>query len=85
MAWLIYTLCTITAATCAVLLLTSFARSGYRLLLWSGLCFVGLTMNNLLLVIDKVVLPEADLVLMRSAVALVSMCMLLYGFVWDSE
>lgn len=85
MAWLIYTLCTVTAATCATLLLTSFSRSGYRLLFWSGLCFAGLTLNNLLLVFDKVVFPETDLALIRSSVALISMCMLLYGFVWDAE
>lgn len=85
MAWLIYALCTIAAATCAALLLNSFSRSGYRLLFWSGLCFAGLTLNNLLLVLDKIVFLEADLALIRSLVALASMCMLLYGFVWDTE
>lgn len=85
MAGTIYALCALTAALCAVLLLQSYARSKYRLLLWSGLCFVGLTINNLLLVIDKLFVPQTDLSVWRSAVALLAMCVLLYGLVWDTE
>jgi hypothetical protein len=84
MASIIYTLCALTALLCAVLLLLSYARSGYRLLLWSGLCFAGLTLNNLLLVLDKLVLPN-DLSLWRSSTALAAMCVLLFGLVWDTE
>ena len=57
MAGIIYGLCTLTAVLCAVLLLQSYRRSRYELLLWSGLCFAGLSINNLLLVLDKVVFP----------------------------
>lgn len=85
MAGTIYALCALTAALCAVFLLKSYARSKYRLLLWSGLCFVGLTINNLLLVIDKLFFPQTDLSVWRSAVALLAMCVLLYGLVWDTE
>jgi hypothetical protein len=67
------------------LLLKSYARSRYRLLLWSGLCFAGLTLNNLLLVLDKLVFPAFDLSVWRSAVALVAMCILLYGLIWEAE
>jgi len=81
----IYALCALTAALCSLLLLQSYARGRYRLLLWSGLCFVGLTLNNLLLVVDKLVVPQIDLSPWRSAVALVSMCILLYGLIWDVE
>jgi hypothetical protein len=81
----IYALCALTAALCAILLLQSYARSGYRLLLWSGLCFAGLVINNLLLVIDKVVIPAIDLSLWRTGAALLAMCILLYGLVWDAE
>jgi hypothetical protein len=66
-------------------LLNAYAKSGYRLLLWSGLCFAGLTINNLLLVIDKLVIPDGDLSLWRTASALGAMMILLYGLVWDSE
>jgi hypothetical protein len=85
MAPVIYSLCMLTALVCAWLLLRAWRRSGYRLLLWSGLCFAGLTVNNLLLVVDKVVLPAVDLSIWRTSVALVAMAVLLYGLIWESE
>jgi hypothetical protein len=81
----IYSLCAVTALLCAWLLLQAYGRNRYRLLLWSGLCFVGLTANNLLLVLDKVVLPEIDLSLWRSGIALLAMLVLLYGLIWNAE
>jgi hypothetical protein len=85
MAAAIYALCALTAALCTFLLLQAYARSRYRLLLWSGLCFAGLTLNNLLLVLDKLVLPDIDLSIWRTLTALVSMAVLLYGLIWSSE
>jgi hypothetical protein len=41
MAAIIYTLCALTALAYAYLLLQDYRRGGYRLLLWSGLCFAG--------------------------------------------
>ena len=82
---LIYSLCALAAAICAFLLLQSYRRGGYRLLLWSGLCFVGLTLNNLILVADKVLVPHIDLSLWRTSVALAAMTVLLYGLIWDAE
>lgn len=85
MSGVIYALCALTAILCAVLLLQSYGRSAYRLLLWSGLCFSALAVNNLLLVLDKVVFLQVDLSVWRSGVALLAMCILLYGLVWDAE
>jgi hypothetical protein len=86
MASAVYFLCALTAILCAWLLLQAYlARGRYRLLLWSGLCFVGLAANNLLLVVDKLVLPDVDLSLWRTSVALVAMMVLLYGLVVDAE
>jgi hypothetical protein len=82
---LIYLLCALTALLCAVLLLRAYARSRYRLLLWSGLCFAGLTVNNTLLVLDKVVLPDVDLSLARSMAALLAMAVLIYGLIFDER
>lgn len=84
MAALIYLLCAATALICTGLLIRAYLRSRYRLLLWSGLCFAGLTLNNLLLVLDKMVV-EMDLSIWRILVALVAMSILLYGLVWDAE
>jgi hypothetical protein len=85
MGAVIYSLCALTASICAVLLLQAYRRGGYRLLLWSGLCFVGLTINNVLLVFDKLVFLEMDLSLWRTASALAAISVLLYGLVWDTE
>jgi len=86
MAETVYILCALTSAACAVLLLRGFTRSRARLLLWSGICFVGLTANNILLFVDKILLgPEIDLTLWRTAAVLVALSLLLYGLIWDVE
>ena len=86
MVYLVYTLCALTAMTCAVLLLRSYMKNRYRLLFWSGICFVGLSVNNLLLVFDRVFFPNTvDLSTWRLTVALVALLPLLYGLIWDEE
>lgn len=55
------TLAVLTCLACTVLLFRGYARSGLRLLLWSALCFVFLTLNNLLLFFDLQVFIELDL------------------------
>jgi hypothetical protein len=84
MAALIYLLCAVTALICTILLIRAYLRSRYRLLLWSGLCFAGLSLNNLFLILDKMVV-DTDLSLWRVSIALVAMAVLLYGLVWDAE
>jgi Family of unknown function (DUF5985) len=83
MASFIYGMCAVAALICAVLLLQSYRREGYRLLYWSGICFLGLSANNLLVLFDKTIYPEFDLSLVRSATALFAMVVLLYGLIWD--
>jgi hypothetical protein len=85
MVGLIYLLCALTALLCAWLLLKAYRGSGYKLLLWGGLCFAGLTLNNILLIVDKFVVPFADLSTWRLLLALVSVSVFLYGLIWDSE
>lgn len=53
MATLIYFMCAATSAACAALLLRGYSYSSVKLLLWSGLCFVGLALSNVLLIVDK--------------------------------
>jgi hypothetical protein len=79
----VYLLCAATALVCAVLLLRGFRRSRTRLLLWCGLCFVILTVENVVLFVDKVVVPEADLTVLRRSLALGGVMVLLYGLVWE--
>jgi hypothetical protein len=86
MSAIIYTLCALTALACAVLLLRSFRRSHSRMLFWSGACFVGLTIGNVMLVVDRIVFPtQVDLSVPRLAVALVSVLLLLYGLIMEGD
>lgn len=85
MSSITYTLCALVAFLCAYLLLAAYRRQGYRLLLWSGLCFAGFTANNVLLIFDKVVYPDVDLSVYRTSVALLSLMVLLYGLIWDAD
>ncbi len=83
MAAFIYALCAVTSLLCAILLLRGYAKSRYRLLLWAGLCFVGVTLNNLLVFTDKFIFPDYNLLTLRLAVALAAMFFLLYGLIFD--
>lgn len=85
MASVVYALCALTSGLCTVLLLRAYRASRARLLLWSCLAFVGLTCNNLLLFIDLILIPTADLSLYRSLTAAVSVMVLLLGLIWDSQ
>ena len=85
MAESVYVLCAATCVACAVLLLRGYLRSRARLLLWSGLCFVFLAVNNVLLFTDMVLLPNVDLQVWRTTAALAGMLLLLYGLIWDAE
>jgi len=85
MAQAVYILGAVTTLCCAVLLLRAYFRTGTKLLLWSGLCFAGLTISNLLVFVDLILLPSVDLYLLRLSIAAVAMLMLLYGLVWEGE
>jgi hypothetical protein len=75
----------LTSAACTVLLAREYAARRWRLLLWSALCFVGLTLNNVLIFVDLVLFPTADLRLARLGASLAGMLLLLYGFIWESR
>jgi hypothetical protein len=81
----VYGLCVLTSALCAVLLLRGYARSRVRLLFWSGLCFIGLALNNLLLFVDVQIAPMIDLSTWRTVPALIGVLLLLYGMIWETR
>jgi hypothetical protein len=85
MAALIYSLCALMSLGIAVMLWRGFSRNHSRLLYWSALCFSGLSLNNLLLVLDKLVFPAADLSGLRQGIALVSLVVLVFGLVYEEE
>jgi hypothetical protein len=85
MALLTYLICSITAATCALLLLRAYKQSGVPLLWWSGVCFALLTVSNFLVAVDLVLFPGMDLFVVRNVTALFGVSLLLYALIWESE
>jgi hypothetical protein len=81
----VFLLCFGTSVVCLVLLVRAYLRTKSRLLFWSAACFVLLAVNNGLLFLDLVVLPDSDLGVLRHASALAAISTLLYGFIWDME
>lgn len=82
---MVYVIGAVTSAACATLLIRGYIRGRKKLLLWSGLCFAGLAISNLLIFVDLVLIPEVDLYRYRLATAGVAMLLLLYGLIWESE
>jgi hypothetical protein len=55
------------------------------LLLWGSLCFAALSLENLLLFLDRVIFPAMDLAFWRIPVALAGIILLLYGLIWKQK
>jgi hypothetical protein len=85
MALTVYLLGAATSLIVVVMLIRGYKRTGARLLFWSAICFAGFFLNNVLLVVDRNLLPEQDLSVMRSLPLLAGIGALLYGLVWDSK
>ena len=81
----VYILTCITTLLCAILLLRGYFRVRRRLLLWSGLCFIGLTVTNVLKTVDLLVFLNTDLYTYRLAAAALGMALLIYGLIWESQ
>lgn len=81
----LYILTCITTMLCATLLLRAFVKVRRRLLLWSGLCFVGLTISNFFVTADLLLFPNIDLYTFRLGSAAISMMFILYGLIWESQ
>ncbi|MEN3365758.1 MAG: hypothetical protein V7606_3032 [Burkholderiales bacterium] len=81
----IYALCALTSFACAFLLLRGYFRSRLRLLLWSGLCFSVMVVNNVILILDRIVFPTTDFSLWRLGTALLALLPLLYGLIWEED
>jgi hypothetical protein len=84
-AEIVYIMCALTSALCAGLLWRKYRATRAPLLIWSALCFFGLALNNALLLIDLVLIRDTDLSIARNATALLSLSVLLYGLIVDTE
>ena len=81
----VYVLCVLTSFAVMLLLLRSYLQNRTRLLLWSALCFVFLALNNLLLLVDVLLLPNVDLMPLRQLSSMLAVGILLYGFIWEVD
>ncbi len=81
----VYIACAVTSVLCAGLLVRSYLRGRVRLLLWSALCFVGLAVNNILLVVDEEIVPDVDLQILRDVSGMAAVTVLLFGLIWESH
>ena len=85
MAFAVHILCALTSLACALLLIRGYLGSRVRLLLWSSLCFVGLTLNNIMLMVDEIVYPNIDLSIPRALPAFIGLVLLIFGLIWEAE
>ncbi len=84
MATAVYVLCALTSLTAATLLARAWVVSRTRLLLWSSAGFVLLAANNVILFVDKVVVTEIDLSVVRGATGLAGLALLLFGLLEEN-
>jgi hypothetical protein len=86
MAAFIYTLCTLTSLVAALLLFRGWRQTRTPLLAWSSLCFAGLTVSNMFLVLDRTIYSvSADLSTERLVTAFVALLVLVIGLIWESD
>jgi hypothetical protein len=85
MAEAVYILCVLTSAIVAFLLLRAYRHSRARILLWTGVGFAGLCLNNVMLIIDRLVLPDLDLTVARTLPIVVGMVVMVFGLVWEDK
>jgi hypothetical protein len=85
MASAVYILGALVSLICAVLLLRGFTRGRKQLLLWSGLCFLGMAVSNTLVFLDLVIFTNVDLYFVRLGTTAVAMALMLYGLIWESN
>ena len=81
----VYALCAMTSGACASVLLLDYRRQRSRVLFWSGASFTGLAISNALAFGDLVVAPDVDLSVIPAASAAVSIGVLLYGLISESD
>jgi len=81
----IYLLCLFTSAACTWLLVSAYFRRRQSLLLWSAVCFGLLAVNNFLVFVDLILLPQVDLSLARSLTALLAGIVMLGSLIWGME
>ncbi|HEU4698291.1 MAG TPA: DUF5985 family protein [Gemmatimonadales bacterium] len=85
MAAAVYLLCALTSLGCTILLWRAWHARRVPLLLWSAAAFACFTLNNILLVLDRLVVgADRSLLVERSVPLLLGVALFVYGLVWES-
>jgi hypothetical protein len=85
MAEAIYLLCAATSLAAAVMLMRQYLRTRTPLLFWSVIAFVGLSISNVLVYVDLVLVSSIDLSTLRAGVSAAAMVALVYGLIWETS
>jgi hypothetical protein len=85
MAKAVYILCALLSIICAGLLFRGYKKNQSKLLLWSSLGFMMLAINNIIVCIDLVILPQVDFGggLLRNLAGAIGGALLLFGLIWE--
>ncbi len=84
MAGLVYILCSLTSLACSLALMKAYSKSKVRMLFWSGLGFIALTVNNVLLFVDLVMVPAIDISQLRILTGLLGVAVIVYGLIRET-
>ena len=84
-AGIVFILCALTSLGCSALLFRAYRRSKAQMLMWSSFCFLGLAINNALLYVDVIVVPNVDLSILRELPAVAGVGCLLYGLILKAD
>jgi hypothetical protein len=55
-----------------------------RLLLWGSICFFALMVNNALVFVDLVLVPDVDMFTTRNVAALIGLAAFALGLIWEA-
>ena len=86
MAEIVYALCFLLSVLCAILLFRKYRTSNARLLLFTGIAFGFIALNNIILFLDLVIFPDTEFggVLLRILSGAIGSSVLLYGLIWEA-
>lgn len=80
---IVYALSALASIVCVILLWRGWKRTGVKLIMWAAWCFVGLALNNLMVLLDHFT-PNRDLSEVRALPALFGVLVLAYGLIREN-
>ncbi len=85
MSEVIFILCAIASIICSVALIRGSRKSKNRLLLWCGISFAILAINNIFLCVDLLIFPTVDLngPFWRNLLGAIAGMVLLFGLIGE--